>query len=131
MVDIEALARSAEAAADALPSPANDRQRLLFGRIQSLVTKTSEQASASLRFANAQVTVLAAHLEARRSTEVGSSTRCIVRRARPSPEIRNESKFEPEGSACAGRCTVSGPPWSADPRWRVSHRAAHAVSRVR
>jgi hypothetical protein len=35
--------------------------------IQSLVTKTSEQASASLRFANAQVTALAAQLEARRS----------------------------------------------------------------
>ena len=53
MIDIEALARAAEAAADALPFPANDRQRLLFGRIQSLATKTSEQASASLRFARA------------------------------------------------------------------------------
>ncbi|HEX8107133.1 MAG TPA: hypothetical protein VF516_05355 [Kofleriaceae bacterium] len=66
MIDIESLARAAEAAADALPSPANDRQRLLFGRIQSLVTKTSEQAGASLRFANAQVTALTAQLEARR-----------------------------------------------------------------
>jgi hypothetical protein len=52
VVDIEALARAAEAAADALPAPTSDRQRLLFGRIQSLVTKTSEQASASLRFAS-------------------------------------------------------------------------------
>ncbi|HEX3762327.1 MAG TPA: hypothetical protein VHW23_26685 [Kofleriaceae bacterium] len=67
MIDIEALARVAEAAADALPSPANDRQRLLFGRIQSLATKTSQQASASLRLANAQVTALAAQLEARRN----------------------------------------------------------------
>src|ERR1044071_2006158 len=67
MIDIEALARAAEAAADALPCPANDRQRLLFGRIQSLATKTSQQASASLRFANAQVTALTAPLEARRS----------------------------------------------------------------
>ncbi|HEX3766332.1 MAG TPA: hypothetical protein VHW23_46890 [Kofleriaceae bacterium] len=67
MIDIEALARAAEAAADALPSPANDRQRLLFGRIQSLATKTSQQASASLRFANAQVTALAVQLEARRN----------------------------------------------------------------
>ncbi|HEX3761050.1 MAG TPA: hypothetical protein VHW23_20285 [Kofleriaceae bacterium] len=66
MIDIEALARAAEAAADALPSPANDRRRLLFGRIQSLATKTSQQASASLRFANAQVTALSAELEARR-----------------------------------------------------------------
>ncbi|HEX8112243.1 MAG TPA: hypothetical protein VF516_31130 [Kofleriaceae bacterium] len=66
MIDIEALARAAEAAADALPSPANDRQRLLFGRIQSLATKTSHQASASLRFANAQVTALTAQMEARR-----------------------------------------------------------------
>jgi hypothetical protein len=64
VVDIEALARAAEAAADALPAPTSDRQRLLFGRIQSLVTRTSEQASASLRFANAQVTALAAQLEA-------------------------------------------------------------------
>jgi hypothetical protein len=38
----------------------------VFGRIQSLATKTSEQASASLRFANAQVTALAAQTEARR-----------------------------------------------------------------
>ena len=68
VVDIEALARAAEAAADALPAPTSDRQRLLFGRIQSLVTRTSEQASASLRFANAQVTALTAQLETRGST---------------------------------------------------------------
>ena len=33
--------------------------------IQSLATKTSEHANAALRFANAQVTALGAHLEAR------------------------------------------------------------------
>ena len=66
VVDIEALARAAEAAADALPAPATARQRVLFGRIQSLATKTSQQASASLRFANAQVTALEALMEARR-----------------------------------------------------------------
>jgi hypothetical protein len=65
-IDIEALARAAEAAAEALPTPTTDLQRLVFGRIQSLATKTSEQASASLRFANAQVTALAAQMEARR-----------------------------------------------------------------
>ena len=48
VVDIEALARAAEAAADALPAPANDHQRILFGRIQSLTTKTCEHASESL-----------------------------------------------------------------------------------
>jgi hypothetical protein len=68
VVDIEALARAAEAAADALPAPTSDRQRVLFGRIQSLVTKASEQASASLRFANAQVTALTEQLAARRNT---------------------------------------------------------------
>jgi hypothetical protein len=66
VVNIEALARAAEAAADALPAPANDRQRVVFGRIQSLATKTSEQASASLQYANAQVAALTAHMEARR-----------------------------------------------------------------
>jgi hypothetical protein len=66
VVDIEALARAAEAAAEALPMPANDRQRVVFGRILSLATKTSEQASASLRFANAQVAALVAQAEARR-----------------------------------------------------------------
>ncbi|HEX3759600.1 MAG TPA: hypothetical protein VHW23_12885 [Kofleriaceae bacterium] len=66
MIDIEALARAAEAAADALPSPTSDRQRLVFGRIQSLTTKASQQAGASLRFANAQVTAHAAQMEARR-----------------------------------------------------------------
>ena len=66
MIDVEALARAAEAAAEALPAPATDRQRLVFGRIQSLTTRVSEQASASLQFANAQVTALAAQMEARR-----------------------------------------------------------------
>ena len=66
VIDIEALARAAEAAAEALPTPANDRQRVVFGRILSLATKTSEQASASLRFANAQVSALVAQAEARR-----------------------------------------------------------------
>jgi hypothetical protein len=66
VIDIEALARAAESAADALPAPATDRQRVVFGRIQSLATKTSEQASASLRFANAQVTAREADMEARR-----------------------------------------------------------------
>jgi hypothetical protein len=55
VVEVEALARAAEAAADALPAPTTDRQRLAFGRIQALVTKTSQQASASLHFANHQV----------------------------------------------------------------------------
>ena len=66
MIDIEALARAAEAAAEALPFPTSDRQRLVFGRIHSLTTKASEQASASLRFANAQVAAHVAQMEARR-----------------------------------------------------------------
>jgi hypothetical protein len=55
VIDVEALARAAEAAAEALPLPTNDRQRVVFRRILSLATKTSEQASASHRFANVQV----------------------------------------------------------------------------
>ena len=66
VVDIEALTRAAEAAADALPTPTTDRQRVVYGRIQSLATKASEQASASLRFANTQVAALTAQMEARR-----------------------------------------------------------------
>jgi len=66
VIDIEALARAAEAAAEALPAPTTDRQRVVFGRILSLATKTSEQASASLHFANAQVIALTAHAEVRR-----------------------------------------------------------------
>jgi hypothetical protein len=66
VVDIEALARAVEAVADTLPAPVTDRQRVVFGRIQSLATKTSQQASASLQFANAQVAALAAQVEARR-----------------------------------------------------------------
>ena len=66
VVEIEALARAAEAAADGLPAPTTDRQRLVFGRIQSLVTKPSEQASAALHFANTQVAALSAQMEARR-----------------------------------------------------------------
>jgi hypothetical protein len=66
MIEIEALARAAEAASDALPSPTTDRQRLVYGRIQSLITRTSLQASASLQFANAQVAALCSQMEARR-----------------------------------------------------------------
>jgi hypothetical protein len=66
VVQIEALARATEAAADSLPAPATDLQRLAFGRVQALATKTSEQASASLRFASAQVASLMALMEARR-----------------------------------------------------------------
>ena len=66
VVTIEALARAAEAAADTLPAPTTDRQRVVYGRIQALTTKASEQASASLHFANAQVTALAAEMEVRR-----------------------------------------------------------------
>ena len=66
IIDIEALARAAEAAADGLPAPTADRQRLAFGRIQSLATRTSQQASASLRLANAQVAALAAYRDAHR-----------------------------------------------------------------
>jgi len=68
MIDVESLTRAAEAAADALPTPATERQRLVFGRIQSLVTKTSQQASTSLRFANAQVAAFTAEMSATRST---------------------------------------------------------------
>jgi hypothetical protein len=71
VVDIEALARAVEAASDALPAPMTNRQRVVFGRIQSLATKASQQASASLRFANAQVTALAAQGEARRKVATG------------------------------------------------------------
>ena len=66
VLDIERSPEPVSAAADALPTPATDRQRMVFGRIQVLAMKTSEQASASLRFANAQITVLAAQMEARR-----------------------------------------------------------------
>jgi len=66
VIEIEALARAAEAAADTLPTPTTDRQRVVFGRIQALTTKASQQASASLDYANAQVAALTAHVEARR-----------------------------------------------------------------
>jgi hypothetical protein len=66
VIEIEALARAAEAAADTLPAPMTDRQRVVFGRIQALTTKASQQASASLAYANTQVAALTAHVEARR-----------------------------------------------------------------
>jgi hypothetical protein len=66
MIEVEALARAAEEAADELPSATTAQQRLVFGRIQTLVTKASQQASASLDFANEQVTALSAQMTARR-----------------------------------------------------------------
>ena len=42
IIDIEALVHAAGAAADALPTPATDHQRVVFGRIQALTTKASE-----------------------------------------------------------------------------------------
>lgn len=78
VVDIEALVRATDAAAEALPAPTTDHRRVVFGRIQSLTTKTSDQASASLRFAIAQVAALTAQTEARRkaaAAEGGGSYR--------------------------------------------------------
>ncbi len=49
IIDVEALIHAAAAAVDALPAPATDHQRVVFGRIEALTTKASEQASASLR----------------------------------------------------------------------------------
>src|SRR5262245_45483160 len=54
-IQVEAFARVAEAAAGALLAPTSGRQRWVYGRIQSLATKTSQQASASLQFASHQV----------------------------------------------------------------------------
>ena len=71
MIDVEAPARAAKTADDVLPAPATDRQHRVFGRIQSLTTKASQQASASLHFANAQVTALDAQMEARRRAAAG------------------------------------------------------------
>ena len=65
-MDIEALARGADAGTDALPTPTTDRRRVVYGRIQSLATKASEQASTSLRPATAQIAALTAQMEARR-----------------------------------------------------------------
>src|SRR5882762_8678962 len=66
MIEVEALARAAEEAADELPTPTTMQQRLVFGRIQTLATKTSQQASESLEYANQQVAALVAQMEARR-----------------------------------------------------------------
>lgn len=66
MIEVEALTRAAEEAADDLPAATTAHQRLVFGRIQTLVTKASQQASASLEFANEQVTALSAQMAARR-----------------------------------------------------------------
>jgi hypothetical protein len=89
VIDIEALARAAEAAAEALPAPATDRQRVVFGRILSLATKTSEQASASLRFASrtrrsARSPRSRRHAGRQRSAE----QRPVVTPARPSSRLR-------------------------------------------
>jgi hypothetical protein len=43
----------------------------VFGRIQALTTKASEQASASLHYANMQVTALVAQAEVRRKAAAG------------------------------------------------------------
>ena len=71
IIDVEALIHAAAAAVDALPAPATDHQRVVFGRIEALTTKASEQARASLRFANVQVAALTAQAEARRKAAAG------------------------------------------------------------
>jgi hypothetical protein len=70
VIEIEALARAAEEAADGLPAATTAQQRLAFGRIQTLTTRASKQASASLDYANEQVTALSAQMEARRKAKV-------------------------------------------------------------
>ena len=114
LIDIAALARAAEAAADALPTPANDRQRLLFGRIQSLATKTSQQASASLRFAT------------RRAPRSPRSSRHAG--ARPVTEVPTGTRIP--GTAALRNAQVTGharPTWDQQSGWdrsRVRRRTA-------
>jgi hypothetical protein len=66
VIEIEALARAAEEAADELPAATTAQQRLVFGRVQTLATKASRQASAALDFANEQVAALSAQMAGRR-----------------------------------------------------------------
>ena len=64
------------------PTPTTDRQHLIYGRIQTLTTMTSQQASTSLHFANKQVAAMAAQMEARRKAATGSAAPAVIPRKR-------------------------------------------------
>ncbi len=88
----------------------------MFCRIQSLVTKTSQQAIASHRIASHRI---ASHRIAPRTRRSRRSRRRVDAMPSapsvPSPGIRMDppKKTTGKGSLRAGRCTVSGPSWTA------------------
>ncbi len=114
IIDIEALARAAEAAADALPSPRTTSSACCSaGSSRSSPRRPSRRARRSAlptrRFMHSRRRWR--HAGARRGTEPKQLPARHRAPSTPSPEIRNESNH-PEGSIRAGRRTVSGPSWS-------------------
>ena len=76
LVDVEALAHAAGEAVTLLPAASSGKQRRAFARLYTLVTKTASEANAALALSEQLVSMLSAHLAARRAEpELGGSAR--------------------------------------------------------
>jgi hypothetical protein len=87
LIEVEALAHAAGEAVTLLPSASSAKVRRRFARLYSLVTKTADQATATLSLGDNLVTRLSAHMAARRAASpptatVPAATHALVRCAR-------------------------------------------------
>jgi len=84
LVEVEALAHAAGEAVTLLPSASSAKVRRRFARLYSLVTKTADQATATLTLGENLVALLSGHMAVRRaaSPPAAAATQGRVRRAR-------------------------------------------------
>lgn len=87
LIEVEALAHAAGEAVTLLPSASSPKARRRFARLYSLVTKTADQATATLTLGESLVSRLSGHLAARRAASprpaaAQAATQELVRRAR-------------------------------------------------
>jgi hypothetical protein len=87
LIEVEALAHAAGEAVTLLPSTSSVQVRRRFARLYSLVTRTADQAAATLTLGENLVTLLSGYMAARRAASppaaaAPATTQELVRRAR-------------------------------------------------
>src|SRR5262249_43114272 len=108
---------SQSSSAPSSTTPTTDRHRVVFGRIQALATRTSEQVNASLPFANSRISKFA-------------NARPVEQAGRLTPSGRDSAATpRKSGARVPSPCPVRQPlPRPPRARWRVSIRGRSAPS---
>jgi hypothetical protein len=74
LMGVEALLHAAEEVVVELPAPSNTKERRVFARLYTLVTKAAEEASTALLSGDEAVATMSAHVEARRKAKPSPSS---------------------------------------------------------